>query len=72
MIDPNPSPWEFIQGLRDLMISASALQCEIGKRRRTNAPPPKDLSKLTVLLRLALQRLNADEIDELGFLDALS
>lgn len=69
MIDPNPSPWEFIQGLRDLMIAASV---KLEKERRTNAPPPKDLSKLTVPLRLALQRLNADEIDEIGFLDALS
>lgn len=68
-IDINPSPWEFLQGIRDLMIDASI---KLARDLRVNAGPPPDLSLLSEPLTVALRRLNDDEIDELGFLDALS
>lgn len=67
-IHENPSPWEFLQGLRDLMLDACG---KFERDRRTNAPPPEDLSLITVRLKAALQRLINDEIDELEFLKTM-
>lgn len=68
-IDNNPSPWELLQGLRDLMIDASS---KLARDLRINAPPPANLSLLSIPLTVALRRLNAGEIDELEFIASFS
>lgn len=64
----NPSLWVFLDRLLDLAYEASSSYYSDVMR---NAPPPKDHSKITVPLRIALRRLRAGAINELEFLDSL-
>lgn len=69
VIKNNPSAWEFLQGLQNLMLDACG---KFERDRRTNAPPPADLSSITLRLRAALQSLNNNETDELEFLQTMA
>lgn len=69
VIDNNPSPWEFLEGIRDLMVAANA---KFTRDRRTNAVTPQSLSRLSEPLEEALGRLNNKEIDELEFLKIMA
>lgn len=69
VIKESPSPWEFLQGLRELMQDACG---KFERDRRADAPPPADLSYITLRLRTALQNLNNEEIDELEFLQIMA
>jgi hypothetical protein len=64
-IEENPNPWEFLIGLRDLMIDAT-MQYE--RDRRVNAEPPRDLSRLSAPLEEALHKLANGQFTELDFL----
>lgn len=68
-INPNPSPWAFLQGLKDLMNDASG---KFERDKRNNAVTPADRSRLSKPLAAALHCLIADEIDELEFLKVMA
>lgn len=65
----NPSPREFLQGLRDLMIDSCA---KFTRDVRQNVVTPPDRSRLSVPLQVALQKLNDDDIDEIEFLEIMA
>jgi hypothetical protein len=60
-----PTLWDFLDGLMSLAHDASA---SFFSDRRTNAHPLPDRSELTVPLQEALQKFQANEVNELGFL----
>jgi hypothetical protein len=65
IIPKNPSAWKFLVGIRALMIDATN---KFESDRRNEAPPPRDLSRLTVPLANALRQLANGDIDEQRFL----
>lgn len=68
-IDDNPSPWDFLHGLRDLMLDASA---KLKRDQRNNAQTPVSQSRLNAPLEAALKQLAEGEIDELKFLKIMA
>lgn len=69
LIPRNPTPWDFLQCLLDLSIEATA---KLDSDIKSNAPPPKDRSKLSEPLKQALNALNDGRINVLEFLKSMA
>lgn len=69
VIKLRPSQWKFLDALIDLALDATT---DYDADKLTNAPPPKDRSKLTKPLKTSLEQLEAGTITVFGFLQAMS